>query len=575
MEKRIGVYICACGGNISDYVDIEKVKESITGENAVLLAKTTMFACGDANQKDMDSDIRKNDLNGIVVASCSPKLHLSTFRAVSERAGLNKYNYVHANIREQASWAHSDDKPGATEKAILLVKAAIAKARHASSLEPIKIKSKKSVAVIGAGIAGIKAAQALSAMGDKVYLIEKESKIGGNLLNINRVNPESETGEEIVKRLSKEIENEENITLLTGHRITSGSGNIGDFVLTLKGNNNPGEDNFPEKEINVGSVLVATGFESYSPLTGEYGYGQLPGVVTLAQFNKLLKGQNGMSFVAFGKEVKSVAFIYCVGSREIKGDNKYCSRYCCSAAIQSALDLSERFPDSDIYHLTRGVRSYGKQELLYKEANRRGDLFIQFPDKEPPVIEEKDDKIIIKVKDILSGKRELEAETDIVVLVTGMVPVQDDNTGSIFKLPRGRDKFYNEIHMKLRPVETAIDGVTIAGACQGPKNASESVNSALAAAAKSHSLVSTGELELEPIVAYVDEDKCTWCDECSKACPFNAISVIEMFQKSIARINKSTCKGCGMCLPVCPTDAIELISFTNKEIEDMIDVLSQ
>jgi len=190
MKKKLGVYICACGGNISDYVDIEKVREAVKDEDCLVLAKTTMFACGDTNQKDMEQDIKENDLSGIVVASCSPKLHLTTFRGVSERAGLNKYNYVHANIREQGSWAHSDNKVGATEKAINLVKAAIAKARLAESLEPIIIESKRSVAVIGAGVAGMKAAISLARMKDEVYLIEREGKVGGHLSALEKISPE-------------------------------------------------------------------------------------------------------------------------------------------------------------------------------------------------------------------------------------------------------------------------------------------------------------------------------------------------------------------------------------------------
>jgi len=161
------------------------------------------------------------------------------------------------------------------------------------------------------------------------------------------------------------------------------------------------------------------------------------------------------------------------------------------------------------------------------------------------------------------------------VLVTGMVPDKDETIGNIFKLPKGRDHFFNEIHMKLRPVETVIDGVTIAGACQGPKNVAESVNSAIAAATKAHSIIAKGELQLEPIVAYVDKETCNWCNACTDACPFSAISPIDFKGKKVAEISKSTCKGCGMCLPVCPSDSIELISFTNKEMESMIDVLAQ
>ena len=578
MKKKLGVYICACGGNISDYVDIEKVREAVKDEDCLVLAKTTMFACGDTNQKDMEQDIKENDLSGIVVASCSPKLHLTTFRGVSERAGLNKYNYVHANIREQGSWAHSDNKVGATEKAINLVKAAIAKARLAESLEPIIIESKRSVAVIGAGVAGMKAAISLARMKDEVYLIEREARVGGHLSALERISPEGTDGRELLARLEKEIAAEPNITLLTNAEVTSTGGNIGDFKVDVTIKGSQGE---VVKQFVAGSILVATGFNSYTPAEGEFGYGNIKNVITLPDFKKLISEggkadtDGTMRLYYNNREVQSIAYIYCVGSRQVKGENKYCSRYCCTAAIQSSLDVREKFPNVDNFHFTRGVRTYGKQELIYKESNDKGDVYIQFPDKKPPVVTEENGKVLVKAIDILSDKSESEVAADLLVLVTGMVPDSDTALGNLLKLPKGRDKFFNEIHPKLRPVETVIDGITIAGTCQGPKNVAESVNSALSAAAKSHSFVSLGELELEPIVAYVDNETCNWCTACSDVCPFSAVSMIDHNGKSVAAINKSNCKGCGMCLPVCPSDSIELISFTNKEMESMIDVLAQ
>ncbi len=578
MKKKLGVYICACGGNISDYVDIEKVREAVKDEDCLVLAKTTMFACGDTNQKDMEQDIKENDLSGIVVASCSPKLHLTTFRGVSERAGLNKYNYVHANIREQGSWAHSDNKVGATEKAINLVKAAIAKARLAESLEPIIIESKRSVAVIGAGVAGMKAAISLARMKDEVYLIEREGKVGGHLSALEKISPEGTDGRELLARLEKEIAAEPNITLLTNAEVTGTSGNIGDFKVDVTIKGSQGE---MVKQFVAGSILVATGFNSYTPAEGEFGYSNIKSVITLPEFKALISeggkadADGTMRLYYNNREVLSIAYIYCVGSRQVKGENKYCSRYCCTAAIQSSLDVREKFPNVDNFHFTRGVRTYGKQELIYKESNDKGDVYIQFPDKKPPVVTEENGKVLVKAIDILSEKSESEVAADLLVLVTGMVPDSDTALGNLLKLPKGRDKFFNEIHPKLRPVETVIDGITIAGTCQGPKNVAESVNSALSAAAKSHSFVSLGELELEPIVAYVDKDTCNWCTACTDVCPFSAVSMIEHNGKSVAEINKSTCKGCGMCLPVCPSDSIELISFTNKEMESMIDVLAQ
>lgn len=642
MKKKIGVYICACGGNISDYVDIEKVKLAIQDEEGVFLAKTTMFACGDSNQNDMSNDIKAEELNGIIVASCSPKLHLQTFRGVCERSGLNKYNYVHANIREQASWAHSNDKLGATEKAILLTKAAIAKARFAESLEPFTIEAIQSVAVVGAGIAGLKAAISLSNMGTSVYLIEKQHYVGGRVQNIDNVSPENESGKNLISRLYEEVKKHDNITLFTGSEIMEQSGNIGDFKLKIKikprlfkqeysaneiskaidlcpqeafdpANGDihkrkaiqsnftellpslpsiddsictkcgdcttscPSIDlNQPEEFVNlhVGSLLIATGFDSYEPSEGEFGYAKIDNVITLPQFKELLD-HSKEKLTYNGKEIRNIGYIYCVGSRQVKGDNNYCSRYCCTANIQTAIEAKAKFPTIQNYHFTRGVRTYGKQELVYAKSLKQGDLFIQVPDKVQPIIEQTEKGITVKAQDILSAKKGVEAEVDLVVLVTGMVASKDTSIGNLLKLPKGRDHFFNEIHMKLRPVETVIDGITIAGTCQGPKNVMESVNSALSAAAKSHSYVSKGELQLEPIVAYVDKDACTWCDACSEACPYSAIVKNEGSGTPFATINNSVCKGCGMCLPVCPTNAIELTAFTDKELESMIDVLAK
>jgi heterodisulfide reductase subunit A len=568
MKKKIGVYICHCGGNISDYVDVEKVRQAVENEGGVLLAKTTMFACSDSNQKDMVDDIKNNDLDGIVVASCSPKLHLITFRNVSERAGLNKYNYVHANIREQASWAHSDDKAGATEKAIQLVKAAIAKDRYAESLESNVINAQKAVAVIGGGIAGMKAAMALSDMDCPVYIIEREHAVGGRVAQWGPLFTTNETGKNLVARLHKELIGRENVTIFTGAEVVENKGSIGDFKLKVK--------MAPLGEIldvNVGSVLMATGFDSYTPEDGEFGYNLIDNVVTLPDFKEMIE-DCADKLMYKGKEVKNIAYIYCVGSRQTDGENTYCSRYCCTSTIHTAILAKKKFKGIYNYHFTRGVRTYGKQEALYAESSQQGDIYLQSFEDALPEVSKHGDKTIVKINDVLTVGSEMEIEADLVVLVTGMVPRADNSVGTLFKLPKGRDKFFNEIHMKLRPVETVIDGVTICGTCQGPKNIMESVNSALSAATKSYSYISKGVLETEPIVALIDSGLCTGCNVCLGACPFDAISMSTGGLKTIAVINNSVCKGCGMCAPVCPTDAIDLITYSNNEIESMIDALA-
>ena len=574
MKERLGVYICHCGGNISDYVDVEKVRAAVEHEQGVVIAKTTMFACSDTNQTDMVQDIHEHNLDGVIVASCSPKLHLTTFRNVTERGDLNKYTYVHANIREQASWAHSDDKLGATEKAIRLVKAAIAKSRYADPLFSNQFEAEKTIAVIGGGIAGMKAALSLAEKKSNVILIEKENRLGGHTAEWGSLFMTDEKGFELTARIESDLRKYNNVTILTGAEVTDTKGSIGNFELKIHRRPQKEDDPMGIIELHVGSIVVATGYDHYLPKQGEYGFGTSEVVITLPEFKQLVDKSAGKSLDFNGKKINNIAYVYCVGSRQSEGENTYCSRFCCTSVIHTAIEAKKKFKGVQNIHLTRGIRTYGKQELLYAESLQLGDLYLQFDEHNLPEIRTEGKKTVVTVKDILSAGKEMEMEVDLVVLVTGMVPRADQSIGTMLKLPKGRDRFFNEIHMKLRPVETVIDGVTIAGTCQGPKNISESVNSALSAATKSFSYISKGTLETEPIIAEIDQSICSWCDKCSNACPFDAIEQIETGGRKVASVNPMVCKGCGMCAPVCPVDAINLIGYTSEEMMSMIDALA-
>lgn len=568
MKKKIGVYVCHCGGNISDYVDIQKVKDAVKEEANVYLLKNTMFACSDSSQKEMVEDIQTNQLDAIVVASCSPKLHVPTFRGVAQRAGLNPYNYVQVNIREQSSWAHSDNPMGATEKAILLVKAGIARASESEALTSMKIPAANAVAVIGAGVGGMRSAISLADMGTEVYLIEKESTVGGHVNGYGSLFTTDIEGKDLVANLLSEVKKRSNIKLFTQAELVEKKGSIGNFDISVKVANET-------LTLHVGAFVINTGFDTYVPAQDEYGYGAFDNVITLPKFNELLK-DSGHELVYNGKKIRNIAYIYCVGSRQDnEGDNKYCSRYCCTAAIHASLQARKKFSDINNLHYNRGIRTYGKQELLYEESSRNGDIYIQFNLDNIPAVEKRGNKTFIKVNDILSAGKTIEAQADLIVLVTAMVPRKNESLTRLLKLPVGRDNFFNEIHMKLRPVETVIDGVFIAGTSQGPKNILETLNSSQAAAAKANSILTKGEMMLEPTLAKVNPSACKLCTKCFEACPFDAIVESEYEGQKVAKINESNCKGCGMCTPVCPTDAIDLAGFTNAQIEGMIDALAE
>ena len=648
MAKRIGVYVCHCGGNISDTVDVEKVVEAIKNYPGVVVAKHFMFMCADAGQKMIEEDIKKYNLDGVVVASCSPKLHEMTFRNCVARAGLNPYLFYHVNIREDVSWAHSDNPEEATKKAIRHVKAGIEYVRHAKPLEKIKVKTIPSVLIIGGGIAGIRAALDLSRMGVNVFLVEKSPFLGGRTAQIWKVFPTGETGKEIVRRLIEELKKRDNIAVYTNAEIESFSGFLGNFtvkikvypryivkkhpriteaikkcpievpnefdygltkrkaiyipyegaypdlpVIDMKHCNKCGECvkilgdavDFNQQQqtitLNVGAVIVATGFDAYEPKEGEFGYKKFQNVITLPQFERILDISNNEEKIMFnGKEVKSIAFIYCVGSRQIPTGpekvNEYCSRYCCSVTTHLNAELFKKFKDLTIYNIYRDIRTYGKYETYYEEAGRKGAVFIRYDPNDPPQVCAEGDKLLVTVRDLLTNREEIEIPVDLVVLVTGMVARENKKLEDILKLPIGRDGFYQEIHPKLRPVETNIAGILIAGTCQGPRNIQETLASASAAAAKAASIVLRETIELEPLVAFVDPSKCNLSKLCMKECPVNAIQEKEYEGLGVkAWVNEALCIGCGACVAVCPTEAIQLKTLSTDQIRAMIKAMAE
>lgn len=644
MKERIGVYICHCGGNISDYVDVEEICKLVELENGVIVSKDVMFACADSNQKEMIQDIQDKNLDAIVVASCSPKLHLHTFRSVAERAGINKFNYVQVNVREQCSWAHSDLPDEASRKATGLIRAGIRRVAQSEALDSINIEAHRAVLIIGAGVAGMRAAIDLARNGNHVYLIEKEYFVGGRTAQNEHIFGTNQRGKDLITRLYQEINTLPNITLFTGSKLEKISGSVGNFqaeitiqpryvipnydknlIKTAIDECKAETENifdfgfsrskaiakiYPEAlpdipvinreliehdaeflrkfksciDINqqpeqlilsVGSVLVTSGFDNYQPKEGEFGYQTSKQIITLPELKRLME-INPEKLIVNQKEIHKITFIYCVGNRQLKGESKYCSRTCCASTIHTSLEINKKYKEIKAFHLFRDIRTYGKQEVMYDQSCKQGDIYLKYDEKEPPVVEQRDNQLIVKIKDLLSAKKEFEFETDLVVLVTGMVSRSDskDIAGKL-KIPIGNDNFFNEIHPKLKPVETVMKGILIGGCCQGPKNISESVQSALSGAAKINALIKSGTIALDPIVASVNLDVCVWCGKCADVCDYGSVKQVNFQGKTIAEIEKSACAGCGICASFCKSDAIEMAQYTNREIEAMIDGFSE
>lgn len=609
---RIGVYICHCGGNISDHVDVDAVRRRIEQMPGVVVARTNMFMCSDPGQAAIAEDLQNGTVDRVVVASCAPSLHEATFRNAIRRAGANPYIYEHANIREQVSWVHHGD--AATAKAADLVAAAAAKAGLLKPLTPIRVPATRHATVIGGGVAGLSAARDLAARGIPVALVEKSSYLGGQLARLDRIAPTGERAADLVRELAGAVLEHPDITVYTDTQVVGCDGYIGNFKLTLRrqaadavigaqaddmplAGIRPADTSAAERQettLETGAIILATGFRSYQPRRGEYGFGEYAPVLTLPALIEKMAGQahQGPLLQIDGRPIRSVAMIHCVGSRQIPGIhtedeegrlNEYCSRTCCTATLNAADRIRREHPGTRVYELYRDIRTYGRgQEDLYEQAARNGVVFLRFePDQEPRVTAaESGDGFALKIQvtDTLTFGETLDVPADLVVLATGMEPNDVSDLVEMMKLPVGTDRFLLEVHPKLRPVEMPVGGIFVAGTCQAPFDVGETCNAAGAAAVKAAAMLTEGHVELDPFVAEVDMARCQGNGACVEAClnP-GALNLVEMEIDGQtvrrARVTPALCLGCGACVAVCPTNAIDVCGMTLRQYEAMVDAI--
>lgn len=586
-KPKVGVYVCHCGGNISDVVDVKAVAETVGLDADVVASKDFVFMCSDPGQNLVIDDIRERGINRVVIAACSPALHESTFRRAMQKAGLNPYLYQHVNVREQASWVHKADHDGATAKSTRLIRAAVRGAALKEPLEAILVPAERRVAVIGGGLAGMRAALALAGIGLPVVLIERDAQLGGKLRQVGRLHQTGEDGAKIAGELEARVKAESLITVLTGVTVEKVNGYVGNFVVHLR----------DRETLTAGALVLATGFELYQPAVGELGWGD-ERIITLAALLEALptlrRTKDG-ALIWQGKTIRNLAIIHCVGSRQIEGVhepspdgkiNDYCSRICCAAAMNAVNQVQEQFPETQVYDLYRDIRTYGRgQEAMYERASKGSALFFRYPGEEPPVVEaapaQAESPLQIRFKDALTWNEEIAVMADLVVLATGMLPNPIAELVESMKLPVGADRFLLEAHPKLRPVEVANNGIFLAGTCQAPMDASETAAGAGAAAAKAGILLSEAELSLDPFVATVRLDRCNGCNDCLSECSYEgAITMVPREtaargqSETVAWINPALCKGCGACVAVCSTRALDVAGWSLDQYEAMVDAIA-
>ena len=583
--SRIGVFVCHCGINIAGTVDVERVAEEIGRRPDVAYATTYKYMCSNPGQQLVRDAIAEHDLDGVIVAACSPLMHEKTFRRASAAAGLNPYRCEMANIREQCSWVHEHEPDRATEKAVEIVRTVVEKVRRDEELEPFHLPLTKRALVIGGGIAGIQAALDIANARFPVVLVEREAHLGGKMAHLSGTYLNFTAAPGLLERKIDKVLNHPHIEVLTGAQVVRVEGYVGNFEVTVESTQLDKDTRIQgEKDLStcvpvslsttfdIGAIVVATGWDAY-PLERlpEYGGAEIPDVVDGLTFEEMLRDEGGLRRPSDGRTPREVVFVQCAGSRDPERGVPYCSKVCCMYVAKQAMMFRERVPEGQAYVFYIDIRSAGKgyDEYVQRAMEEHDILYLR---GKVSKIFTRDGKAIVWGADTLSGQP-VEVAADLVVLATPMTPSrQAFKLAQTLRIGIDQNGFFTEAHPKLRPVESLTAGVFLAGAAQGPKDIPETVSQASGAAAKVLKMFSQDEMTQEPMVAYVVEQLCSGCGVCVEACPYEARQVDPIW--GVATVNAALCQNCGACVAACPNKASRIHNWTPEQILAMADVVS-
>lgn len=552
MSSKIGVYICECGPNIADNINIDVMIERLSSleeyQDKELIIKRYKLLCSNEGKEYLENEIKENEYTHLVIAACSPRDHYTTFLNICKKTQLNPYLYNMVNIREQCAWI-IPDKDEATEKAISYVRAAISRVLTQSELLEKSIDSNPDVLVIGGGIAGIEAALSLAGENRKVYLVEKSSELGGKAVLFKSLLPRQGGDIDIIEEKIAEVKENKNIQIFKECELDKALGFLGNFEISLKNI----KDNHTEAEFIAGAIVVATGFKLMDAgKLPQFKYTKEDDVYTSLEIENMIK-KHGKILLKSGKEPKSVGLIHCVG-REEKG---YCSQICCNYMLKFISYLKEQSKDIEIKDFYRDLCLPNKEDQqFFEEINNKDVDFIRTSD--------------IKIKGThiynAGSKNTKETDVDMVILAPAMEPVEGTKELAEFlNISLDETEFFQEAHQQINPVGTLIEGIFIVGACHGPRGISESMLQAQAAGGRILTQLIPGEKIVPEVkVSEIMEDFCMGCRTCMDVCCFGAITFDE--DGGVCVVNEAICRGCGNCAGSCPSGAIRAKHFTNPQI---------
>jgi heterodisulfide reductase subunit A len=550
-DIRIGVFLCHCGSNIAGYLNMEELAEFSEKLPHVAFVQRNLYTCSEGGINEIKKGIKEQNLNRVVVASCTPRTHEPLFRSSCGEAGLNPYLFEMVNIRDQCSWVHMKEQEDGTNKAKDLVRMGVAKAALLEPQESIMSEVQVRALVIGGGLAGMTSALALANRGFEVVLVEKKEALGGMLNNLNKLGPTMKDANELVEEKTRAVTGHSKITVFTNARVTEVQGFIGKYKVEIEAESGV-------KKIDIGVVVVATGGRAFVP-EGLYNYDGKR-VVTQLEMEKLLK--DGLD-----PGIKNVVMIQCVGIRN--EERPYCSRICCQTAVKNAMLIREQNPDAKVSILYRDMQMYGvENEEMFRDSKAKGVRYINYDPANPPHVEP--DKV--RVYHALLG-RDMDLPADLVVLSTPIVSQEDAEVISrLLRVPVDENGFFLEGHVKLKPLDFATDGIFLCGSARFPANIREAVAQGLGAASRASIPLSKGSVVVEPIISVLaDEDACRGCGLCVALCPYGALEIQKTEKGRKVHVIDVACKGCGVCAATCYQHALSINSFTDEQIEAQLE----
>ncbi|MGQ9582172.1 MAG: CoB--CoM heterodisulfide reductase iron-sulfur subunit A family protein [Thermoplasmatota archaeon] len=571
---RVAVFLCTCGGELKRALDFDELAARLSKVPAVALVRIQDSLCSYSGQGELVEAYKASGADRVVVGACTPNIQGLLMRDALVRAGLNKYLYEQVNLRELCGWVHSDRR-AATEKALRLMEASVARSRELEALEDVELGVVPEALVIGGGVAGMEAALCVAERGFRVHLIERSSRLGGRAYSLSVTFPTHNCGiccmqyckECVLTPKVESVLQHPNITVYLGSEVESIEGGFGDRRVRVRTPDGP-------RELRVGAIVIATGSEVFDAgRIPEYGYGAHKDVVTTMELERMLarerEFQGRLIRPSTGEVPRRVNFIQCVGSRDRVKGNLHCSLVCCTYAIGQAREIKKLHPDTEVcvhYIDLRGP--YRGFEEFYEQAKVEGVVFIRGRVSE---VRQTKEGLKVRCEDTDLGKV-LDMPSDLVVLAVGQEPARGSRElARLLHLQLDEDGFIKDLNPNF-PSEYRR-GVFVAGCAEGPKGIRYSIEDAKLAASAAADMLASGRIRKTRAIAVVDEERCRGCGRCEELCEYGAAKVVEKGGRMVSVRDEARCEGCGACAAQCCSRAISIKHFTRPQLEAQMRAL--